>query len=215
MRPQMKEKRGAEVNTHKTSIRSGGNLPRSLLRSASPHLGQAGNRPRRRPGIQSDPAASSSGARSLPPARPLLLLVSPRARTPAEPGPGGGEGRRTGRRCGRCRPPALHSLCMAAGRASARRAVPPLPPPKISPAAPIGCARPDVTKLLNFRSGGRVKVWGPRWPRRSGPPAPRSPFLPRPPPGRRSPRRGEPAPSPGRGFGEECGGRGTGTGAPA
>lgn len=138
MRPQMKEKRGAEVNTHKTSIRSGGNLQSSLLRSASPHLGRAGNPRRRWLGIQSDPAASSSGARSLPPLGCLRCCcrgpAPPRWR-PAEPGPGGGEGRRRGRRWRRSRPllrwpPAARSPFTVHGsRASERPPRGATPPP--------------------------------------------------------------------------------------
>lgn len=242
MRPQMKENRGAEVNTHKTSIRSIGNLQSSLLRSASPHLGRAGDREDdwlpaggHPPGEEKEAPALSTPQNSgrclpagtprwsrrrcppagghtaeqqkvpacrlkaalppapqaLPPAAQLLL----RARTPALAAGGAGtrrrraEVRRRQARCGaetaalagtaghccaggHCRallrcPPAGRSPCTVHGSgASARRAVPPLPLPKIAPAAPIGCGRPDVTKLPNFWSGGRPKVWGSRWRRR-------------------------------------------------
>lgn len=58
MRPQMKENPGAEANTHKTSIRSGSKLQNSLLRSAPPHLGRAGNPRRGQPGLRSDLSAA-------------------------------------------------------------------------------------------------------------------------------------------------------------
>lgn len=219
MRPQMKEKPGAEVNTHKTSIRSRGNLQSSLLRSASPHLSRAGN-PRRRWLAKATPLRA---LQALPPAPRLLL---PRART------GGAE---TGRRreapvwpevaalpAGAAlagRPLSIHCAWQP-GERPRHRATPPPALPKISPAAPIGCAGPDVTKLLNFWSGGRVKVWGrPRWswaararrvpqplPQPDGAAGTRVPL------GSAVPSIGaSPPPSPGSGFGKECAGWSTGT----
>lgn len=130
MRPQMKEKPGAEVNTHKTSIRSRGNLQSSLLRSASPHLGRAGNPRRRWLAIQNHPAASSSGAASRPSA---AAAAGPhrgsRDREAARGAGVAGGGCAPRRRCAR-RPPALHSLCMAAGRAPAAPCHPSPRPPK-------------------------------------------------------------------------------------
>lgn len=193
MRPEMKAEPGAEVNTPKTSIRSGGNPRSSLLRSASPHLGRAGD-PRSR---RSRPAAGSPGA--VP--RRCCGPAPPRWR-PAEQGAGAGPGAggAGGRCCAGRRSLPMHCAWQPGERP--RRPASP-PPPGAAPAAPIGCGRPDVTQPLNFPSGGRAKVWG-----RAGPAAPRSPLAAR----RRGsgdavPAAGEsPPPSPGSGFGKECAG---------
>lgn len=163
MRLQMKEKPGAKINTHKTSIRSGGNLPSSLLRSASPHLGRAGDPRRRRAATQS--SASSSGAARR---RSAAAAVGRHPRA---------DGRRSrdreAARGGRVaaalppaalpRPPAaLHSLGMAAGREPAARCHP-SPLPKYQPPRPLAARRLTSPKRRTFGAeGGRKFGAAPR-----------------------------------------------------
>lgn len=163
MRLQMKEKPGAKINTHKTSIRSGGNLPSSLLRSASPHLGRAGD-PRRSWAATQSSASSSGAARR----RSAAAAVGRHPRA---------DGRRSrdreAARGGRVaaalppaalpRPPAaLHSLGMAAGRAPAARCHP-SPLPKYQPPRPLAVRRLTSPKRRTFGAeGGRKFGAAPR-----------------------------------------------------
>lgn len=216
MRLQMKEEPGAEVNTQKTSIRRGGNPHSSLLRSASPHLGRAGDPRSRRLAIQSRPAAGSPGA---VPRRSAAAAAAAAGRHP-----------RAGGRQSRVR--------AAAGRGEAggggRRSLPihcAWQPGERAPAAPRQPApsrnstrgahwlrapwRHPAAELSERREGESL---GPRWPRPGGggpaaSPAPRSPFAARRrgtgdavPGAGESPLARPPPASPGSGFGKECAG---------
>lgn len=177
MRLQMKEKPGAKINTHKTSIRSGGNLPSSLLRSASPHLGRAGDPRRRRAATQS--SASSSGAARR---RSAAAAVGRHPRADGRPSRDR-ETARDGRVAAALppaalpRPPAaLHSLGMAAGRAPAARCHP-SPLPKYQPPRPLAARPLTSPKRRTFGAeGGRKFGAAPRGGEGTrGPPAPSAP----------------------------------------
>lgn len=154
-RPRMKGKRRCPPADHPSAA--------AACRAASPAPHRRGQQ------VRAGQQAGESRAQQVKAPGALPAALAAAAAAPPQPRAGGaGTGRRRGAAGGRrgrrslpaSRPPApLHRARTAAGRAPAARGGPlahtHTPPPKIAPAAPIGCGDLDVRRRLKFRRGGR------------------------------------------------------------